>query len=239
MTDGLAMDLATMEAEAAEVRRAPPEDPWLARRRLTFGASEVPVLLIALGLEAPSPLTPKYIVSASRKLFGMKAGTRKPDAGGRAAQVGNDVERELLEVWSRDPLSGWAAATHADAVPREWLPLVDRHCPRLSCTPDAWCRQSGELVNVQIKTDVGGGKRTITPWWRSQVQAEMAVTGSARSLLLYGGGWACDWMDRRERPVAWVVERDEVEIERIRSAVIVGWNRVEQIMAGKPAKESK
>ena len=227
-----------MEAEAAEVR-APPEDPWLARRRLTFGASEVPALLLALGLVPPTPTTPKYMVDLAKRLFGVKAGTRKPASAGRAAQMGNDVEVELLRAWNADPCSGYPAASHASSIPREWLPLVDRHCPRLSCTPDAWCRRSGELVNVQIKTDVGGGKRMITPWWRSQVQAEMAVTGSARSVLLYGGGWACDWMDRRERPVAWVVERDEVEIERIRSAVIVGWNRVEQIMAGLPAKEKR
>lgn len=233
MTDVGSFDLATMEAEAAEVRAPEAGDPWLTRRLLTFGASEVPALLIALGLDTPTPTTPRYVVDLARRLFGVKAVTRKPQRAGRAAQVGNDVERELLESWNRDPRSGWAAATHADAVPREWLPLIDRHCPRLSCTPDAWLRQSGELINLQIKTDVHGGKLAVTPWWATQVQAEMAVTGAARSVLLYGGGWACDWAERKEPPVAWVVERDEAAIERIRSAVVAGWERVEQIKAAR------
>lgn len=241
MSDDLALDHETVDAQLAEVPGGQePGDAWLARRRLTFGASEVPALLIALGIDKPTPFTPKYIVDLAGRLFGVKAGTRKPAAAGRAAQMGNDVELELLRRWDCDPLNGWPPATHASEVPREWLPLIDRHCPRLSTTPDAWLRMNGRLVNVQIKTDVHGGKRTYPPWWWVQVQAEMAVTGSASSLLLYGGGWACDWTDeKRETPVAWEVPRDDEAIERIRDAAREGWRRVEAIRAAEREKAER
>ena len=208
-----------------------PDDPWLARRMLSFGCSEIPALLIAVGVCEPTPITPRYVTDLARKLFGVKAGTRKPSKGGRAASVGADVELELLLAWNADTWSGYPPAVPSNVAPREWYPLVDRYCPRLSCTPDAWLHVEGELVNVQVKTDQHGGKKAPTREWIQQVQGEMAVTGSSRTVIVYGGGWACDWRDQRAYPVAFEVPRDDEMIEVIRNAAREGWAKVEGIRA--------
>lgn len=231
---GLSCDFDSLPAEPI----APPEDPWLARRLESFGASEVPALLIAIGIEKPTPTTPKYIVELAGRLFAIKAGLRKAKRAGEAASRGNDVEVEVLGLWNRLPSNRWPKAHHAGSVPKGWLPLVDRYCPRLSCTPDAWTHYCGALLNVQIKTDVHGGKLAVTPWWQTQVQAEMAVTASEGALLVYGGGWAGYREDQRQEPRAWLVERDEERIETIRKAVRLGWERVEELKSGKAAKEN-
>ncbi len=96
---------------------APPADPWLARRLLSFGASEALALLLALGLEEPDHETPKYILDAAARLFAVKAGTRKAKSAGRAAQLGSDAERPLVAAWNEAPPQGWPAITHADAMP--------------------------------------------------------------------------------------------------------------------------
>ncbi len=220
-----------MSVEALEMPSAveAPADPWLARRLLTFGASEVPALLIALGIEAPTATTPRYVRELAGKLFSVKAGLRKPGKAGSAAQRGNDAEAELVSLFNADPFSGWPAVHHSSIVPRDWFPLVDRHSPKLSATPDAWCWLNGACVNVQVKTDVHGRHTEPTREWFLQVQAEMAVTGSPVTMVLYGPGWA-SWNERdRQEPVPFTVERDEQEIERIRQAAMRGWERVEAL----------
>ena len=108
MSDELSLDPATVAAQLAELERPPDEsDPWLVRRRLSFGASEVPALLIALGRVAPSAVTPKYVLKLAGKLFAAKAGLRRPDGAGRAAAVGADVEAEVVRAFNSDPWSGY------------------------------------------------------------------------------------------------------------------------------------
>jgi hypothetical protein len=197
---------------------ATPTDAWHARRGLTFGASEVPALLYALGWEAPDDDAPGYVVELSESLLSM------------------------VSAWNAGARGTWPVIEHASAVPREWLPLVDRHAPHLSCTPDAWCRIGGELINVQIKTDVRGGRQRPDREWCWQVQAECAVTGAGGSILLYAPGWASWRQSDRGSLVGWVVERDDAVIERIREATTVGWQRVEALKAmaaEQPTKTTK
>lgn len=207
---------------------APPANPWLARRLMTFGASEIHALMIALGEERPTDATPAYTVKLASKLFGLKAARRLPEKDTSVTEAGKDAEVELLDAWSSDPFSRWPRAVHAaSTTPESWYPLVDRFCPRLSCTPDAWCVGNGD--NVQIKTDVPGDLEGPTRGHFLQVQAEMAVLGARRTLIVYGPGWACTWMEAKRRPVTWVVERDDECIDAIRAACRRGWKRVDQI----------
>jgi hypothetical protein len=221
---------------------ATPTDAWHARRSLTFGASEVPALLYALGWEAPDDDAPGYVVELSEVLLAVKAGLRRRKRAGSAAARGTAAELEVVEAWNGGARGTWPVIEHASAVPREWLPLVDRHAPHLSCTPDAWCRIGGELVNVQIKTDVRGDRTRPDREWCWQVQAECAVTGAGGSILLYAPGWASWRQSDRGALVGWVVERDDAIIERIREATAVGWQRVEALKAmaaEQPTKTTK
>lgn len=216
---------------------APPElpapDTWHGRRLLTFGASDVPALLYALGLEEPDATTPRYVREAAGRLFAVKAGIRKPRKAGAAADRGNDAEPKVVQEWNAGARGSWPTIVHASSVPREWLPLIDRHQPRLSCTPDAWCRVAGELVNVQIKTDQNAKRVAPDREWVWQVQTECAVTGSGGTLLVYGPGWA-SWNVHDRRPLtAWVIERDDAMIARIRTAAAEGWARVEAMRQGR------
>jgi hypothetical protein len=223
------MDDLTCDFDALPRERLPlPTDPWLVRRMLSFGASEIHALMLALGEEQPDETTPAYTIEAAKRLFGLKAGLRLPERENAVTDAGKEAEHELLEAWSRDPFSRWPRAVHASVVPASWFPLVDRFCPRLSCTPDAWC--VGGDTNVQIKTDVAGDLTGVTRGFYLQTQGEMGVLGMRRTALLYGPGWACTWDKRARRaPIAWPVERDDECIESIRSACRRGWKRVEQI----------
>lgn len=224
MTDDLSLDPSTVDAQLDEL----PRDPWLERRMLTIGASEVPALYLAMGLVVPEEEPPKWLAKLATQLLASKATGKAPAsrADGAAAR-GNDVEEELLEEWNSDPFNGWPRFHHSKVAPREWFPLVDRRCPKLSCTPDAWTWQRGRYINGQVKATVRLDA-TLGSWYhRLQVQAEMAVLDSDRSLLIYGPGWAASW-GQRAKPVGLVVERDEAEIQRIRSAVVAGWALVEE-----------
>lgn len=227
--DMLSMDPTTMLAQAAEVRVPERVDPWLERRMHTFGASEALTLLIALGWEQPDASTPAYMIKAAAKLFAVKAGLRKPDKPGQAAELGSEAERPLVEQWNADPFSGWPETVHADAIPREFLPLIDRRQPRLSWTPDGWCRLRGALVPVEVKTDQRGGRTAPARHWIWQVQQAMGTCDAACALILYGPGWASWRGHDGGEIVPWVVERDETMIARLREAAAAGWERVEQM----------
>ena len=179
---------------------APPADPWLARRMLGFGASEIGALYLALELRTPSPDDPKYLLDAAARLFGVKAGRRKPSGGSRATEGGQRRERDVLRAWADAGCPGsivepWSVR-HADEIPREYLPLVDRHCPRLVCTPDGYARDDGgRLVHVEVKTTwKRHDARHTAPflWWgyELQVQAGIAATGAHSGVCVVGLGYA-------------------------------------------------
>jgi hypothetical protein len=235
--DGLSMDLDSMHP-APEVM-AQPSDPWLARRTESFGASEVPALLYALGLEKPYPNTPRYVLETAGRLFAVKAGLRKPRKAGQAAQLGSEAEVPLIQQWNERPLRGLPApVVPAGVMPREFLPLLDRVERRLSCTPDGWARHFGDLVLVEVKTDQKSQRQGMgepSREWAWQVQSQLAVTGASLGMVLYGPGWA-GWGEAKRGPIeAFVVERDDGVIARIREAAAEGWRRVEVLRSGKAA----
>lgn len=219
---------------------------WLERRTLGFGASDVGALLLICG-HAPDEKTPKWLLETVKvprgarapRLLLEKAGLVEPREVGATAQAGNDRERELLEQWKlsvqhealripEERLVRLDTVAHADSVPREWLPLVDRHCPRLIATPDAWARDvMGDLVDVQLKCSVA--ERTELPWYyRAQIVAETAVMNARWGLCVLGERWAAGWGS--DGPLrAWPVGRDEALIATIRADAIECWARVEEL----------
>ncbi len=251
MTD-LALDMATVDGQLAEAAEAavvsPPTDPWLARRALGFGASDMPALLLALGAVPVGVYSPKYIADrakTTRNTFGLpriiaeKAGLVEPKAAGTAAGVGSRRERELLAAW-RDLLARRCyydeaveslllaeTVTHADTVLRCCWPMVDRHAPVLTATLDAWCRD-GIDSDVVVELKCSATPRPEMPWhWRAQVIAQLAVTGADYGVLVCGEEWAA-WHGNSGMIRAWRVERDDVEIEAVRKAARLGWSMVEE-----------
>lgn len=225
---GASLDDLTCDFDSLPRKPLPlPDDPWLVRRLMSFGASEIYALLIALGDERPTEATPGYTLKLARKLIGLKVLRRLPEEDTSVTRAGKDVEIELLEEWSRDPFNRFPRGLHASITPPHWYPLIDRFCPRLSCTPDAWSVGPGD--NIQIKTDRDGELQGVTRGFYLQVQTEMAVLAASRTLIVYGPGWACTWANKRRPPITWVVERDEECIAAIRSAARRGWKRVDQI----------
>lgn len=212
----------------------PLADPWLERRQEGFGVSELGALYIALGLRTPAGGDPKYLLDAASRLFAVKARLRKPKAAGKAAAGGQARERDVLADWIDKGCPGadvtpWSVQ-HADELPKEYLPLVDRYCPRLTCTPDGFARDSeGRLVHVEIKTTwMRSDEKHMTGelWWayRLQVLGGIAVTAAHSGVCVVGLGYASD--DDGELAV-FPVERDAEEIARIRGACVEGWKRVE------------
>ena len=118
---------------------------------------------------------------------------------------------------------------HADVLPKEYLPLVDRHCPRLTCTPDGFARDAeGRLVHVEVKTTWKrhDERHDRGLWWgyRLQVLAGMTVTAAHAGVCVVGLGYASD--DDGQLAVH-AVEGDADEVEQIRWACVEGWKRVE------------
>jgi hypothetical protein len=238
---------------------------WLRRRALGIGASDVAALLVALGRYRGD--VPGYIqdkakhvvvsgdldVAAMRtvpRLLAEKSGLVASLKVGPAALRGIEREGELLDLWRRLLGRGVFVAEHeatleaasiAAAGPQWIMPLVDRMCPALCATPDAWCLDTFDApVVVQIKCSYGA-RSELPWWWRVQVLAEIAVTGAEYGVLVCGEYWA------RERgappgdgPVrSWVVDRDERAIEEIRDAVREGWRVVEELRAMVAAEQTE
>lgn len=245
--DDLSLAPEVVDAQLAEpVAVAPPSDPWLARRLLTVGASEVAVALVIAGQmqigDLPGYLRPhaklmKVGKRTAPRLVLQKAGLKEPfRLAALAARIGSMRERELLVTWQgklergeyycdAEALIDARTIAHADSVPEEWLPLVSRYAP-MAATPDAWARDVDEqLVNVQLKCS--RRERRELPWyWRAQVVAECDATGAAWGLLVCGQWWSVS--ETSAGPiVAWPVEPTPAETERIRSAVRHFWTLVE------------
>jgi hypothetical protein len=238
-------ELETMERQAREAAAPVIVDPWHERRRHSFGASEVPALLVALGLasDAEAAALPKYMREAAGRIIRRKAFPTRERSGGSAASRGQRAELPCLVAWaaSDDAVAReLVSAHHADEAPRSWYPLVDRHCPRLSATPDGWgVDVYGDTIGLEVKTTMEplGGR---LPWWyATQVHAQNAVADYARSAIVIGEGWAHWDEGRRLPPHAVIVERDEERIERIRAAVRTGWARVEAMRAERKQKDGQ
>lgn len=215
-----------------------PVDPWLARRRLGWGASDLPVLFAARGWLDAGAITADQRAEIENNRHGVprylarKAGLMKDKRGQSQAQI-EAQEKTLLRVWlsqAEDHGVDPDSVRHASEAPREWYPLIDRHCPALSTTPDAWGRDiyDGSLVTIELKCppDVEAWSR----WgmrWTVQVTGQLAVTGADRGLLVCGERWAIPGADGRVTTNA--IERDEPRILRCREAAADAMKMVEDL----------
>ncbi len=264
MTDALSLDDATVSAQLAEPEAVQAHvDPWLARRALTWGASEIATLLVALGMRHAEDFPDRVRKSArvvrgrrsgvkAPRIFLVKAGLEAEYASNGVADTGKARERELFRQWrervrrgiagrdasSLDPSSlVWAL----DVLPIEAQPFVDRRCPALSMTPDAWARDVlGGLVMVDTKCSVHayGAHETrpgVQPHHVLQLHGQMAVWDADHGLVVEGEQWGARWRDDGGEPmgpiVTWPVPRDEALIGEIRKACALGWERVEELRA--------
>lgn len=234
MTDDLSLDLATTDAQAAEAAEAA-RDPWLVRRSYGWGASEVASLLLAYDPREDEIATARVYhreeADAGRhgvpRIVARKAGLAAPRARSRAMRVGSDRERDLLLRWAEESGETVYLADHA---PREWYPLVDRECPELTATPDAWMRgPSDELVIVEGKCTADFP--AALPWyWRVQGSAQIAAMAAAATMVVCGRGWITG---ADTSPIAWLIERDEDEIARIRRVARLAWEDVKRMRAAR------
>jgi hypothetical protein len=121
--------------------------------------------------------------------------------------------------------------THADMMLSSCWPLVDRAEGRLTATLDGWARDGlGGQVVVELKCSAT--ERPACPWyWRTQVMAQLAVSGADYGLLVMGECWSA-WHGNDGPVRVWLVERDEAQIDAIRAAVRDGWAAVEAARAG-------
>jgi hypothetical protein len=235
---------------------APPDDPWLARRQLTFGASDVPALLVAYGRRDGEAMTRTIRANANLiqlrglpptpRLLLEKAGLRRPLKSARGPDTprarGQRLEQQLLREWrvlvgaGQVPdaeLLDAASVTHAAAVPREFFPLIDRRCPSLSATPDGWAYDVlGGLVLLEAKCTVhaAGAPR---PHHVLQVQTQLAVTDCTVGLIVEGEGWGAAWKAGADGPSGpirtWPVERDDEVIAEIREVATEAAARVREL----------
>jgi hypothetical protein len=246
--DDLALDHDTLSAQLTEPTQAAPLAGWHARRALGFGASDVPVLLLALGLRS-ADATPRYIIeraavtnrtAGAPRIIAEKAGRVAPLKAGAAAARGTERERELLAAWrtmlsrgvfydeSAESLVLPDRLTHADAMLKSAWPLVDRACPHLTATLDAWGWDALD-AEVVVELKCSASERRSLPWyWRDQTMAQLAVSGADYALLVCGEHWSA-WHGNDGPIRVWRVERDEDAIGEIRDAVERGWKRVEEI----------
>lgn len=235
-------DMAMMSPPDAEAYGdvTAPADPWLQRRGLGWGASDMPLVLVALG-RAPAEQLPSYLrpdVAVTNRTHGaprciaQKAGLIAPRKRGSAADAGTKREPELLRAWSRTPeAADVGAITHASTVPREWMPLIDRHCAALSCTPDGWARDAlGSLVALECKCSVHP-YRDLKWHHEVQVQAQLAVMGASWGLVIEGPGWAADFAGDGPPKTYGPIERDDAVIAELRSAAREAWAWVERLKA--------
>jgi hypothetical protein len=165
------------------------------------------------------------------RVIARKAGLAAPEALSDVMRRGLEREPELAEAW-RAQLHGSATLLEPEslryvphAVPRAWLPLVDRHCHELTCTPDAWIDDvlGGHHV-VELKCSVRAHVE-LPPHYVLQVQAQIAVTGADGGVLVVGQQWGAGWLG--DGPIAtWTIRRDERLIDELRAAAHEGWQRV-------------
>lgn len=225
-------------------RALPPRDQWLERRTHAFGGSEVGALLVSYGLAPHAAVIPAWVLDQTThydrlgipRLLAWKSGLRSEPKGDLISMArGSQRERELLARFKAtiakrrvDPKT----IRHADTLPKQFYPFVDRRCHRLAVTPDAWARaHDGELVMIELKTSRKALTIVRAPWhYRCQIQAEMAACGAAYGLLVIGERWADPTENVPDGPVrAFAEKRDAQLIDLIRTVATEAWGVVEQL----------
>ncbi len=226
-----------MDAQAAEprVRKL---SAWHRRRALTFGASEVPSLLIAFGLRDGAKATKRCrdnaaIVRGSLgvpRIIAEKAGVKRP----LSHPGGGTREGELVRKWAArlGPSDPYVASSlvHYDEPEETKATLVDATCPRLAVSLDGRIREMfGSLGVVEAKEGDVDTRDGVCPWqWDTQVQSQLAASELGWGVAVQGVGWAY----RNDDLIRWWhIERDETAIAEIRSAVTRAWAMVDETKA--------
>lgn len=261
MTDALSLDPAVIEAQLSAPAAYVHPSAWHARRDLTWGASEVAALFVALDVEDPAQLG-SYARKAGKRyergrwreprIILQKAGIVPPLKAGKAAGRGLDLERMLIVQWRQMVAHGTAegaemvdARTIAyvpDALPVELLPLPCRHCPALAVSPDAWARDVlGDLGAVEAKCSVrayGGPKRQHV----IQLHAQADTMAAEWLAVVEGEGWGADWRDHAGEPSGpirtWPVDVDRALIATIREVCTTAMRRVEELREASSREEA-
>jgi hypothetical protein len=244
--EALDFSIEAMSAGLPEPEGEPlPDDPWLQRRALGFGASDMPALCLALGVctgDAPDYIERRSKITNRTKGFprivAEKARVVRPLAVGQAAEIGKRRERELLAQWrmrlergayycDAERLILAERVRHHDVSMRCAAPWVDRHCPILTATLDAWADDAlGDECVIELKCSAT--EHRDLPWyWRTQIMVQLAVTGAPYGLVVCGENWAA-WHGNDGPIRAWLVERDEAAIEVLRDTARRGWAMVEK-----------
>src|SRR5688500_12337808 len=114
MSDDLSLAPSVVDAQLERSSVEPPSDPWLARRMLGFGASEIAALFVGLDVRDPATLGSKArkhghrfergrfreprILLEKARIVAPLAEREKSD--GPSAR-GKRLEREIVERWRR------------------------------------------------------------------------------------------------------------------------------------------
>ena len=224
----LSLDPETVAAQCAEAK--PARDPWLVRRDHTWGASDVPALLLAYDPRPEEVATARayHRDEAEHGRHGMprivarKAGLTAGKRASNAMQLGTDREEELLALWASR--AGMERVYQPE--PRCCLPYVDRLCSVLAVTPDHFAIDDFGLdVTVEAKCSFDRADRGPHWFWAAQVQAQIATCAVSYGVVVVGPGWARD-ADMRDAPVVHVVMPDTQEQARIRRVCLRAWEDV-------------
>lgn len=238
--DELSLDPETVAAQLAD---KPARDPWLVRRDFTWGASDVPALLLAydprpdedraaLGhhREAAAHAV-KRKISRGFPLCVERKALRKDLSSSLSMSAGKVREPLLFATWKDRCGPDFYGFAHASEVPSEWLPLVDRECRVLSATPDAWCRRviTDGLAMAELKCSFDEAPAEWKWYHDAQLQAQIAVCSAESGVLVLGPGWADPKREMLAPPRFREVERDKEAIDRIRHVCLRAWSDVEEI----------
>lgn len=224
---------------SAAYRPREERDPWLARRSITWGASELPGLLVAYDIAPRDAGLPRWVLDQAShykalrlpKVIAWKAGLRARSTKSKAADKGKEREQELLRTWTAKHSARFVepiTVQHASMAPVEWFPLVDRHCPQLSGTPDAWARsRDGKHVVIELKCTYDPGSRIRWHHW-IQTQALIGIMSAGSGLNVVGEQWVNDRADDLP-PRTFVVDADESAIALSRSVARHAMTLVEKL----------
>lgn len=231
MTDALSLDIDTVAAQCADAK--PPRDPWLVRRDFTWGASDVPALLLAYDPRPHEVATARAYHREDAehgrhgvpRIVARKAGLTGAKTVSSAMALGTAREAELLALW--------ASRAGMERVylpgPRCLLPYVDRHCHVCAVTPDHFAIDDFGLdLVVEAKCTFDRADKGPHWFWDAQVQAQIAACAVSYGVVVVGPGWARD-AELRDAPVAHVVMPDEAAQARIRRALTRAWEDVVRV----------
>ena len=212
-------------------------EAWLANRAMTWGSSDIAQLMLAYGLAPVDAKVAAWMRDGAAyyqrlhipKLIAWKSGLMpEPSRDTAIKDEGNRLEQRVLSRWQFtqahehvDPRT----VQHATRLPQRILPLVDRRCPAIAVSPDAWAyghlegegaRARRDFVILEVKTT--RDDLDAAPWgYVQQLGSQMDAMSADRGMLLVGVRWLRDDLPDEERytaPITFAVPRDADETAR-------------------------